>query len=143
MLSHNRRRELFCWVFGDESNKVFSVEISDHESVGVLKVAIKDKTKPTFDHIAAHALDLYKISVPEDEVHAKVAQIDLDYLKKLDVLMPIYKLSRVFSYPLLDDDVYVVIVKPAGECERLLCVYAILTGLSPSPDPLAPAAPRP
>ena len=56
----SRILELYCWVLGDQADRVFPVKIAGTESVGNLKDAIKEKA---FNHIPAHTLDLWKVSV--------------------------------------------------------------------------------
>ena len=49
---------LNCWVLGEDSSRIFSVEIDCGESVVALKKAIKEKKKVAFDRIDADNLDL-------------------------------------------------------------------------------------
>ncbi|KAF8422596.1 hypothetical protein L210DRAFT_3571233 [Boletus edulis BED1] len=56
-----------CWVRGQGLNNVFPVEISSTALVGYLKETIKSKTLPNFHDVAAHALALYKVSIPFDD----------------------------------------------------------------------------
>ena len=90
------------------------------------------QSKAQFEHIDANTLDFYKIPVAEDEIDTELGKID--HVDTRVRLHPIHKLSKVFSDPLPDDHLYVVIIKPpAGECEWLLCVLCvsvILTELS-------------
>ena len=61
--------ELNCWVFGDDPNHVFSVEIEDTKTVSALKKAIKDEKEPTFDHIPADSLTLRKVIIFDCDVN--------------------------------------------------------------------------
>ena len=54
--------ELNCWVFGDDPNQVFFVEIEDTRRIMALKESIKDKLKPALDHISADSLTLWKVT---------------------------------------------------------------------------------
>jgi Crinkler effector protein N-terminal domain len=58
---------LNCLVLGDDSDRVFSVEIDNNKNVSMLREAIKDKTKPAFDSTAANRLDLWKVSIKIDD----------------------------------------------------------------------------
>ena len=46
---------LYCWVFGDDSRRVFPIKIAKSETVGDLKEATKDEMK---SDAAAHSLSL-------------------------------------------------------------------------------------
>jgi hypothetical protein len=87
-------------------------------SVSELKDVIKEEQWPSFDHIDAHALDLYSICVAEDNLDAILGEVDFKFRKNLRVLLPMHKLSRVFSDPSTDDHVdIIVILPPGGECK--------------------------
>ena len=48
---------LNCWVFGDDVSQVFPVKITNTESVGTLKKAIRDE-KLALQHVDADSLTL-------------------------------------------------------------------------------------
>jgi hypothetical protein len=50
---------LNCWVLSDDPDHVFP---ASEESVGALKKAIKEETKPVFHCIPTYRLDLWKAS---------------------------------------------------------------------------------
>ena len=52
---------LLCWVLHTPSQRIFPVEIKNNAIWGGVKDEIKVKKKPDFDHIAADALDLWKV----------------------------------------------------------------------------------
>ena len=52
---------LFCWILGDNPQRVFHVEIASSKTVDDLKDAIKMETH-RFDRIDADALRLWKVS---------------------------------------------------------------------------------
>jgi hypothetical protein len=110
--------ELYCWVIGDDPDKIFPVQIEKSKTVGNLRDAIKTKNEPQFRDIAANTLTLRKIYVAEGDLDAQLEQIDLDYLKILDKLRPTHPLSRVFSDSLIEGHLLVIIVQPplVGEC---------------------------
>ena len=58
--------ELNCLVLGDDSSHIFTIEIQGTKNISVLKELIKDKNKPAFDHVPAHALKVFKDSLPMD-----------------------------------------------------------------------------
>ena len=53
---------LHCWVHGDDSGRIFSVEIAATKTVGVLEKAIKDKKQHGFGHVD-DTLVLWKVSI--------------------------------------------------------------------------------
>jgi hypothetical protein len=60
----SRTLELNCLVQGDDSRRVFQLEIASTKTVSALKDPIKDKKKPAFDHVPADTLVLWKVSIP-------------------------------------------------------------------------------
>jgi hypothetical protein len=52
---------LWCWVQGDELDRVFPVSIKHSATIGHLKKAIRAE-KPSFEHIPADSLKLFKVS---------------------------------------------------------------------------------
>jgi Crinkler effector protein N-terminal domain len=44
-------QELNCWVLGEETSRVFTVEIQGTKNVSTLKKAIKEEKKPGLDHL--------------------------------------------------------------------------------------------
>ena len=102
---------LVFWVFGDDCDRTTSVRITLDKDIGDLKEAIKEKKKLAFEHVDAHALDLWKVSIPFDE----------DFEQNLDALdmtqRPLpgrRKLSSLFSQK-PDDCLDVVVKVPDGE----------------------------
>ena len=55
--------ELNCWVFGDDLNSVFDVEILYSKKVSTLKDVIKEKKSVEFQHVDANTIELWKVSV--------------------------------------------------------------------------------
>jgi hypothetical protein len=54
--------ELNCWVLGNDPRRVFAIDITCSKTVGLLKEAIKEKKKHTFDGIDADSLNFWKVS---------------------------------------------------------------------------------
>jgi hypothetical protein len=48
-------------VLGESINHAFPIKIVEAESVGALKVAIKEQKKHSFEHVDADALNLWKV----------------------------------------------------------------------------------
>jgi hypothetical protein len=104
-----------CWVFGDDPNSIFPVQIEESKNIGNLKDSIKAKKTHTFQDIAARHLGLRMVSVVKNEVDAKLKQIDLDYLKTIPKLQPLEELSYIFSNPPVEGYVQIVVVQcPSG-----------------------------
>jgi Crinkler effector protein N-terminal domain len=108
----------WCWILGDEppSQMTFSVKISPEATVGELKDEIKNYNQVTFDKIDAVTLDLYKITVAEDDMDTDLLNINLDSLKG-NKLWSTHKLSWVFPRPPTDGNLHIVIIKLPGECK--------------------------
>jgi Crinkler effector protein N-terminal domain len=110
---------LWCWVIGDKppSRRVFPVHISHESTIGVLKVEIKKQKQKAFDLIDADALDLYKISLAENDMDTELPIINVD---SLNILRPKQQLSAVYSDPVMD----LVVIKPPGsEYKRFLPAF--------------------
>ncbi|KAM6492770.1 hypothetical protein JOM56_012494, partial [Amanita muscaria] len=86
---------LYCWVLGEESGRIFPVEIASTKTVGNLKEAIKDKRKHSFQHVDANKLVLRNVSLHFDsKLEWNLQNLDLDGVPPLS---PWLKLSSVFS----------------------------------------------
>ena len=59
----SRTLELNCWVFGDDLNSVFEVEIQDSKKVSTLRKFIKAEKSNTFQHVEADTIDLWKVTL--------------------------------------------------------------------------------
>lgn len=57
---------LNCWVYRDDVENIFPVEIPKNKTVGFLKKVIKDET-PEFRDVAAKHLRLHTIRIPGDD----------------------------------------------------------------------------
>jgi hypothetical protein len=72
----NNMLTIVCVVHGEY--RPFPIEIESTKLVGILGAKIKDSI-PTWNNIAAKDLDLWKISIPDDdELEAKLKSIKLD-----------------------------------------------------------------
>ena len=106
---------LNCWVRGQEIHRIFPVNISPAQTTGALKNVIKNN-KPDLGDIAADALDLYKVFLPDDE--------DLEQaLEGLTFgphgrLRPMEPLSLVFPAPPLERHLHIVVATPTSESRR-------------------------
>ena len=78
---------------GQEIHCIFPINISPAQTTGALKKVIKND-KPNLGDIAADALDLYKVSLPDDE-HLEQALEGLTFGPH-GRLRPLDKLSDVF-----------------------------------------------
>ena len=100
---------LNCWVLGQDSTRIFTVEIDGDENVGGLKEAIKEMKKPAFDQIPANSLHVWNIFIPVDEDTNLEAQVkDLRLLEKKS-LWPLEGLLKIFRD--LDKETLHVVVK--------------------------------
>jgi hypothetical protein len=94
--------QLNCWVFGDDVSRVFPVKITNTESVGTLKKAIKEEKKPAFDHVTADSLALWKVSFPVNHsLQQNLANLDLTdetSLSSVDVLLEVFSNVPPFKH---------------------------------------------
>ena len=110
---------LNCWVLGDDSDHIFTVEIDRNKNVGGLKVAIKERVMPAYDDITAKSLEVWKVSIPVDEdTDLEVKANDLRICERQS-LWALKGLHRIFTD--LDPEELHVIIKgpPISECRRL------------------------
>jgi hypothetical protein len=104
---------LQCWVQGDDSDRVFPVEIEPTKTVGTLKEVIKDKKQHSFQNVDADALDLWNVSIPlDDSLDERLNNLEL---AGRGILRGFRKLSTVFSGKELDDYLTIVVKPPPGE----------------------------
>jgi hypothetical protein len=120
--------DLNCLVLGHDASHVFSIEIGESKTIGALRKAIKDEKEHAFQHVDADALLLWKVSIPVNRsLHENLSK--LDFVDK-GSLLPVKRLSGVFSDQLEDEHLHIVVRVPsAGECE-LLSFVIILHGFS-------------
>ena len=100
---------LNCWVLGEDSTRIFPVEVDRDENVGGLKKAIKEEKKQAFDHIDADSLDVWNVSIPIDEDTNLQAQVKGMRLHEKKSLWPLKGLLRIFRD--LDQEALHVVVK--------------------------------
>ena len=107
---------LWCWVYRDDVNSLFPVNIPKNNTVGDLKDIIRDKGFIRFRDVEAQMLSLYKVSLADDE--------DLEQaLEGLTLgphgrLRPMEPLSLVFPTPPPERHVHIVVTTPTGESRR-------------------------
>ena len=121
---------LNCWVLDkdSDSNRIFpvEVEVDRNKNVGDLKKAIKEENKRAFDHIDAHSLDVWNVSIPVDEhtnLQAKVKDLRLHERKPLWALKPLHLTFRD-----LDQQALHVVIKapPISEHRRLFLSVTLI-----------------
>ena len=108
--------KLNCWVLGEDSTRIFPVEIDRDKNVGDLKEAIKEKKFPAFDHITADSLDVWNVSIPIDEDTNLQAQVNGLRLHEKKPLWALKGLLRIFSD--LDESALHVVIKAPPISER-------------------------
>ncbi|KAJ3733749.1 hypothetical protein DFJ43DRAFT_1066600 [Lentinula guzmanii] len=101
--------EFNCLVL-DSHPSIFAVQISETDTVATLKEKIKEKTRPTFDHIAAHTLDLWNVSVPIEGL----SDTHLHDLQPVQApLLPVKRLSRLFPNTPPEEYLHIIVRPPA------------------------------
>jgi Crinkler effector protein N-terminal domain len=106
---------LNCVVHGDDSSRVFTIEIEGTKNVSALKELVKDKNKP-FDHVPARALDIFKVSFPvDDSLDAKLKRFQPEDEGDHRLSNAVKRLKEVFGHP-ADEHLHVIVrPPPAGE----------------------------
>jgi hypothetical protein len=104
-------------VLSDDTSHIFPIEIAESKTVGALRKAIKDEKRPAIDHLPADTLVLWKVSIP-------VNQNLTENLRKLDFvdessLLPVKKLSKVFSDQPEDEHLHIIVRVPPGELDNV------------------------
>jgi hypothetical protein len=101
---------LFCYVRGEESRRVFEVDIGKQKSVAALKKAIKEEKSQAFRDIDADSLVLWNVSVPFNRsLKGNVEQLSLvddESLQPPDILVD------VFPSGLEKRSVHIVVKRP-------------------------------
>jgi hypothetical protein len=121
--------DLNCLILGEDPNNIFTVQILCNKTVGDLRRAIKEETKPEFDHVPADTLVLWSVSILVD--HQFRQNLDKFVSKEQNPLSPVEVLSDVFPDP-LKRHVHVVVQPPPyghGECHfpfQRFCVFTPL-----------------
>ena len=111
-------------VLGHDASHIFPIEIAENKTVGALRKAIKDEKEHAFQHVDADNLILWQVSIP-------VNRNLTENISKLDFvddgsLLPVKRLSGVFSDPPEDEHLHIVVrVPPAGEYELLAFVIIL------------------
>ena len=100
---------------GQEIRRIFAVEISSAKTITVLQNTIKNK-KLDFRDIDADALDLYKVSLADDE-GLEMALAGLTFGPH-ELLRPTELLSLVFPAPPPARHLHIVVATPTSESRR-------------------------
>jgi hypothetical protein len=100
--------ELNCLVLGDETSRIFQVELVPTQSISELREEIKVTKKPAFDHVVADSIILWEVFqvVPIDE-NCKHNIASLCLVEEGALRLPTKKLTAVFSP--VPDYIHVVI----------------------------------
>jgi hypothetical protein len=101
-------------VFGEDPNSIFPVEIAATKTVGALKDAVKEKKQPVLNHIAASALALWKVVIPDnDSLKMNISKLVLVDEESLSATS---ELSEFFSETPIRKHLHVVVkARTAGE----------------------------
>ena len=103
--SADRILELICLVQGDDLRNAFPLKIDSRESVGTLKQAIK---KACIRLRSYRHPRLWNVSIPADGLLTRDPRI-LDLAEDQSLLLPTNRLSKIFSDPLGEEDIHVVV----------------------------------
>jgi hypothetical protein len=115
--------ELNCLVLGDDPTRIFTIDIEDAKKVSTLKELIKDKNKPTFDHVPAHSLNIYHVSFSVDHgLNTKLKGFRPKEERDRLLSNSVKRLKGVFGHP-VDEHLHVIIERPdTGKRQSILVV---------------------
>ena len=116
--------KIFCCILG--SDRLFPVDITEDQTVGDLKEAIKKKKEPDLDHLPADALDLWKVSgslllpVLTIDLHQVSIPEDANLQNNMSKFVPVreevlkssYELSEVFVDPPARKHLHIIVRVP-------------------------------
>ena len=102
---------LFCLVYGEPSVRAFPVKIKRGEFVAMLKDLVKEEHKPALDHVPANALDLWQVSIPEEDDEGLKDFV----LEDSKMLRPMRKISSVFEGDPLEYHIHIIVRVPGGK----------------------------
>ncbi|KAE9392048.1 hypothetical protein BT96DRAFT_754297, partial [Gymnopus androsaceus JB14] len=91
-------------------NRIFTVQILETDNVATLKEKIKEKNHTAFQHIDAHTLDLWNVSIPVEELSEPHLH---DLQPARAPLLPVKKLRGLFLNTLPEEHLH-IIVRPPG-----------------------------
>ncbi|TFK26850.1 hypothetical protein FA15DRAFT_666979 [Coprinopsis marcescibilis] len=117
---------LNCLVSGDGADEVFTVKIASNDNVSILKSLIKAQL-PLYGPIAPKKIQLFKVSLPLDEVYRAREPFSVKGSEELK--SPLMKMSAAFGDSLVEDHVHIIVVMPTGghpEDPYLMSIYDIL-----------------
>ena len=108
---------LNCFILGDDSSKVFAVEILKSQSISILKNLIKETQSPRLDHVVALELTTWKVSFPIDIITPELAVNDVGGRQEL---RSVKRISSIFgdSEVLGDEHVHILIQAPIGTLHK-------------------------
>ena len=116
-------------MFGEDSTRIFPVEIDRDKNVGGLKEVIKEKKKAAFDNVDADSLDVWNVSIPTDGPTSINEQVENLKVLKTKSLLPVKPLSDIFRN-VVDEYLHVVVRDPSKrECSPDFA-YPLQTTLS-------------
>ncbi|KAJ4000617.1 hypothetical protein F5050DRAFT_1562559 [Lentinula boryana] len=103
--------ELNCLVLDSHPNiNIFAVQVSETDIVATLKEKIKQKAQHTFEHVDAHTLDLWNVSVPFEGL----SDTHLHDLQPARAPLPAVKrLSGLFPNPPPEEHLHIIVRPPA------------------------------
>ena len=101
---------LYCFIQGSTVDQPFFIHIDEGRSIDDLKEAVKKELSPILDNLAAAALSLYCVSIP-DESDEELQRIIGRIHSKNDRLSPRETVGEVFP-SLIEGHIHLVIRTP-------------------------------
>ncbi|KAI6026765.1 hypothetical protein BKA83DRAFT_4247507 [Pisolithus microcarpus] len=106
--------ELNCFILGDDSSRIFGVEILNTENVSTLKDLIKEKLSPKLNYVAASDLAVWKVSLPADSITQELTVADVP----VQLLHSVTRISSIFKETPVDEYVHILVQVPLADEHR-------------------------
>ncbi|KAE9386906.1 hypothetical protein BT96DRAFT_771244, partial [Gymnopus androsaceus JB14] len=90
-------------------NRIFTVQILETDNIATLKKKIKEEKHPAFEHIDAHTLDLWNVSIPVEDL----SETHLHDLQPARTpLLPVKRLGRLYLDTPLEEHLHIIAKPP-------------------------------
>jgi Crinkler effector protein N-terminal domain len=105
--------ELNCLVLGEDSSHIFTVKISDKETVSIFKDRIWKKKWKTFDRVEPDSLVLWKVSILDDDDFQSILDaLELTENSEQLLRQSTVKLSNVFQDEPEEEHIHIIVKPP-------------------------------
>ncbi|KAH7904757.1 hypothetical protein BJ138DRAFT_1235200, partial [Hygrophoropsis aurantiaca] len=112
---------LNCLVIGQPVNNIFEVKVTAVDTVAYLRKAIKHEKPLTFHNVEADSLELWSVSLPNDDaLEQNLINLNSNLNPKQSLhRRPMTKLRKVLPDPLEDEHLHIIVRPPPGAAGKL------------------------